>query len=161
MTRSGGWLALAGWIAACLLAGALGGVASANAKGFYAQLEQPGWAPPSWLFAPVWTTLYVLMGVAAWLVWREVGWGGGGKALGLFVVQLALNALWTWLFFAWRRGAWSFVEILVLALAIVATMAAFARVRTLAAALLLPYLGWVLFATALTWSLWRRNPTLL
>jgi tryptophan-rich sensory protein len=161
MTRTGGWLALAGWIAISLLAGGLGGIASASAKGFYAQLEQPGWAPPSWLFAPVWTALYLLMGIAAWLVWREVGWGRGGRALGLFVVQLVLNALWTWLFFAWRRGAWSFAEIVVLAVAILATMVAFARVRVLAAALLLPYLGWVLFATALTWSLWRRNPTLL
>jgi tryptophan-rich sensory protein len=161
MTRTGGWLALAGWVALSLVAGGLGGVASANAKGFYAQLDQPGWAPPPWLFAPVWTTLYVVMGVAAWLVWREAGWARGGTALWLFIVQLVLNALWTWLFFAWRRGAWSFAEIVLLAVAIVATMVAFARIRALAAALLVPYLGWVLFASALTWSLWRRNPTIL
>lgn len=161
MTRRGEWLALAGWVALSLAAGGIGAVASANAREFYAQLERPAWAPPGWLFGPVWTTLYILMGTAAWLVWRQVGWTEGRSALVLFIVQLGLNALWTWLFFAWRQGAWSFAEIVVLALAIAGTMAAFARVRPLAAALLVPYLGWVLFATALTWSFWRRNPTIL
>jgi len=154
-------LALAGWLAATLAAGAVGGIASARAADFYARLARPGWAPPAWLFAPVWTTLYVLMGVAAWLVWRERGWRGARPALELYVAQLVLNALWTWLFFVWRRGGLALAEIVLLAVLIAATMAAFARVRALAAALLLPYLLWVVFAAALTAAVWRRNPALL
>lgn len=154
-------LALAGWIAVSLAAGALGGIASVGAASFYAELSKPAWAPPGWLFGPVWTTLYVLMGIAAWLVWRESGWEWGRGALTLFLVQLAGNALWTWLFFAWRQGGLALAEIVVLAALIIATMAAFARVRPLAAVLLAPYLAWVLFATALTASVWRRNPGLL
>ena len=154
-------LALAGWILSSLAAGAIGGVASRNAGAFYGQLDRPPWAPPSWVFAPVWTTLYVLIGVAAWLVWRERDRIAVRGALTLYVVQHVLNALWTWIFFAWRRGGLALAEIVVLALLIVATMIAFARVRKLAAALLVPYLGWVAFATALTAAVWRRNPELL
>jgi tryptophan-rich sensory protein len=160
-TAAPSWLGLAGWIAASLAAAAVGGIASAGAGSFYAELEKPAWAPPAWLFGPVWTTLYVLMGIAAWLVWRERGWAGARGALLLFVAQLACNALWTWLFFAWRRGGLALAEIVLLAALIVATMVAFARVRTLAAALLAPYLLWVVFATALTAAVWRRNPGLL
>jgi tryptophan-rich sensory protein len=105
----------------------------------------------------VWTVLYAFMGVAAWLVWRRRAYG----PIALFVVQLALNALWTWLFFAWRQGAASFVAIVVLWLLIAATMAAFWRVRRAAAALLAPYLAWVGFAAALTYAVWQRNPGLL
>jgi benzodiazapine receptor len=154
-------LGLVGWVIASLAAGAIGGIASVNAKGFYAQLERPAWAPPSWLFGPMWTTLYVLMGIAAWLVWRERGWAGARGALLLFVAQLAANALWTWIFFAWRRGGLALGEIVVLAALIVATMAAFARVRPLAGALLVPYLLWTCYAGALTAALWRGNPGLL
>ena len=149
------------WVAASLAAGGIGSIASARAASFYAQLDTPAWAPPSWLFSPVWTTLYILMGIAAWLVWRERGWAGARVALGLFVVQLVANALWSWIFFAWRLGCAAVVEILVLLALIVATMVAFARVSRTAALLLVPYLAWVAFATALTWTLWRRNPTLL
>ena len=154
-------LGLVGWVALSLAAGAVGAVASARAADFYTQLQRPGWAPPPWLFGPVWTILYVLMGVAAWLVWRERGWARARSALSLFVVQLACNAAWTWLFFAWRRGELALADIVLLAVLIVATMVAFARVRTLAALLLVPYLLWVLFATALTASVWQRNPALL
>jgi tryptophan-rich sensory protein len=155
------WLGLIGWLAATLAAGGVGGIASARAPEFYAQLARPSWAPPSWVFGPVWTTLFILMGIAAWLVWRERGWSGARGALTLFIVQLAFNALWSWLFFAWRRGALAFAEVVLLAVLIAATMIAFARVRRLAAALLAPYLLWVLFASALTFSIWRRNPQLL
>lgn len=154
-------LALAGWVLLAGAAGAVGGLASVRAAPFYLDLERPAWAPPSWLFGPVWTALYVLMGIAAWLVWRERGRVPVRTALTLFVVQLAFNALWTWLFFAWRQGGLAFVEILVLAALVAATAALFWRVRRLAGALLLPYLAWVLFATALTWAVWRRNPTVL
>ena len=149
--------ALVAWIAVSLAAGAIGGVASMNAGAFYGQLDRPPWAPPGWLFGPVWTALYVLMGIAAWLVWREAGWTGGRAAFVLFFAQLALNALWTWLFFAWRNGALSLAGIVVLLIFIVATMIAFGRVSRPAAVLLVPYLCWVLFATALTAAVWSRN----
>jgi tryptophan-rich sensory protein len=150
-------VALVGWIAVSLAAGAVGGVASVNAGAFYGQLDRPPWAPPGWLFGPVWTTLYVLMGIAAWLVWREAGWAGARAAFVLFLVQLALNALWTWLFFAWRNGALALAGIVVLLIFIIATMIAFGRVSRRAAVLLVPYLCWVLFATALTAAVWIRN----
>jgi translocator protein len=152
------WLALAGWIALAAVAGALGAVASADAKQFYGSLMQPAWAPPARVFGPVWTVLYILMAVAAWLVWRERGWARARGALGLFVVQLALNALWSWLFFAWHRGGWAFADIVALLIALVATVVAFARIRKAAAWLLAPYLAWVSFAAVLNYSVWRMNP---
>lgn len=152
---------LAGWIALSVVAGAVGAFASADAGDFYQQLQRPTWAPPAWLFAPVWSALYLMMGVAAWLVWRERDRAETRVALALYVVQLAANALWTWLFFAWRQGAWAFAEIIVLLLLIVATMVAFWRVRPVASLLLLPYLFWVGFASALTYATWQANPQLL
>lgn len=154
-------LGLAGWLALAFTAAAIGALASADAGAFYQQLTRPAWAPPGWLFAPVWSLLYCLMGIAAWLVWRVHGFSRARLALTLFVVQLVANALWTWLFFAWRQGAGAFVEILVLDALIVATVFAFWRRHRLAAALLVPYLAWVIFATALTLATWRLNPTLL
>lgn len=153
--------ALAGWIALSVVAGAVGAFASADAGDFYQQLQWPTWAPPAWLFAPVWSALYLMMGVAAWLVWRERDSAETRAALALYVVQLAANALWTWLFFAWRQGAWAFAEIIVLLLLIVATMVAFWRVRPVASLLLLPYLFWVGFASALTYATWQASPQLL
>ena len=150
--------ALAGWLAASFAAAALGAVATRQAPEFYAQLARPDWAPPGWLFGPVWTLLYALMGIAAWRVWRQAGFG---TAIHLFLAQLALNALWSWLFFAWRLGAAAFGEILLLWLLIAATVAAFFRIDRLAAALLVPYLAWVSFAAALTYAVWRANAQLL
>ncbi|HEX6252115.1 MAG TPA: TspO/MBR family protein [Gemmatimonadaceae bacterium] len=152
---------LAGWIALSVVAGAIGAFASADAGSFYQQLQRPAWAPPAWLFGPVWTALYLMMGIAAWLVWRESGNPETRSALILYGTQLAANALWTWLFFAWRQGAWAFAEILVLLLLIVATTVAFWRIRAAAGLLLLPYLLWVGFATALTYTTWRGNPDIL
>lgn len=152
---------LVGWLLVSFAAAAAGAVASADAGTFYAQLERPGWAPPAWLFAPVWTVLYFLQGVAAWLVWRDRGWRGARGALSLFLAQLAFNALWTWIFFAWKQGALAFAEILLLWALIAATLAAFWRVRALAGLLLLPYLAWVSFAVLLTYAVWRLNPALL
>ncbi len=150
-------LGLAGWLTASFIAGGLGAVASANAGAFYGQLLQPSWAPPAWLFAPVWSMLYVLMGIAAWLVWRQYGFSGASAALSLFVAQLIANSLWTWLFFVWHLGALSLTEIIVLWLLIAATISGFWRLHRLAALLLVPYLAWVSFASALTFSLWRLN----
>ena len=154
-------LGLAGWLVASFVTGGIGAIASASAASFYKQLSQPSWAPPAWLFGPVWSVLYVLMGIAAWLVWREHGFRGASTALKLYVAQLFANALWTWLFFAWRSGALSLAEIVVLWLLIASTILAFWRLHKLAALLLVPYLAWVSFATALTVSLWRLNPAAL
>ncbi|PWB39387.1 MAG: sensory protein [Rhodocyclales bacterium] len=155
------WLGLAGWLALAFAAAAIGAVASVGAKTFYAELVRPAWAPPGWLFGPVWTALYALMGVSAWLVWRERGFAGARAALALFIVQLAVNALWSWLFFAWRLGGPAFAEVLLLWCLIVATVIAFRRIKPLAAVLLLPYLAWVTFASTLTHAVWRLNPALL
>jgi benzodiazapine receptor len=155
-------LAFLGWAGLTFVAAAIGAVASADAAAFYAQLARPAWAPPAWLFGPAWTVLYVLMAIAAWLVWRVRGFAGEARAaLTLFVVQLVANALWSWLFFAWHLGAAAFVEVLVLWALIVATIVAFRPISRIAAALLLPYLAWVSFASALTFSVWRLNPGLL
>jgi tryptophan-rich sensory protein len=151
-------VAAALFIGASLLAGAAGAFATANAQSFYAQLVQPSWAPPPSLFGPVWTLLYLLMGIAAFLVWRAHGWRG---ALTFFLVHLAVNALWSWLFFHWHLGTASIVEIVVLWLMVATLAVMFYRLRPVAAALLLPYLGWVTFATALNITLVRLNPALL
>lgn len=149
------------WLVIVGAAAALGSIASVQAPEFYRELTRPEWAPPGWLFGPVWTTLYLMMAIAAWLVWRERGAHHARAALTLFLGQLALNALWSWLFFAWRQGLWSFVDILLLLALIVATVIAFWRIRPLAGALLLPYLAWVSFAAVLNFTTWRLNPSLL
>ena len=151
------WLGLIGWLLGVFVAAAIGALATRDARAFYAGLVKPTWAPPGWLFGPVWTALYLMMGVAAWLVWRRAGWAGAAGALSLFLGQLVCNALWSWLFFAWRRGALAFADIVLLCGLIVATLIAFAHVHRLAAILLLPYLAWVIFATALTRGIWRAN----
>jgi tryptophan-rich sensory protein len=154
-------LGLAAWLLVSFAAAGVGGVASADAGEFYRTLDRPPWAPPAWVFGPVWAVLYTLQAIAAWLVWRERGIHDARGALILFLVQLAANALWTWLFFAWRQGALASGEVLLLDALIVATIVAFGRVRWLAAALLAPYLAWAVFAAALTFAVWQRNPDLL
>ena len=154
-------IGLVGWLLLTIAAASVGVITSARAASFYGQLSQPRWAPPAWLFGPMWSVLYLLMAVAAWLVWREHGFSGAGIALGLFVVQLAANALWSWLFFVLRRGALSVAEIAVLWLLILATIVAFWPLHRLAALMLVPYLAWVSVASALTWSLWRANRAVL
>jgi translocator protein len=154
-------IGLIGWLAICFVAAAIGAAASVDAGPFYAGLVRPGWAPPASVFGPVWSVLFVLMAVAAWLVWRKDGFRAARVALLVFLGQLALNALWSWLFFAWHRGGLAFADILVLLAMIVATMVAFWRVRPLAGALLIPYLLWVGFASALNLAVWRLNPQVL
>ena len=151
-------IGLVGWLALTFVAAGVGSIASMDAQAFYGQLVKPAWAPPASLFGPVWSVLYLLMGVAAWLVWRERPSHSVDGALGLYLMQLAANALWSWLFFAWHQGALALGEILLLWALIAATAAAFWRISRLAGALLLPYLAWVSFASALNWVLWLRNP---
>lgn len=161
MSRTTLVIGLIVWLAISFAAAALGGIASANAGDFYESLRKPSWAPAPSVFGPVWTILYALMGIAAWLVWKKAGFGGARTALALFIVQLLANALWTWIFFAWRQGGAAFAEILVLWVMVLATLILFWRERRAAGALLLPYLGWVTFATALTYAVWRMNPPVL
>lgn len=154
-------LGLLGWLAATFAAAALGAIASADAGDFYAALARPSWAPPASVFGPVWSVLYGLMGLAAWLVWRRRGFARARPALVLFVAQLVANALWSWLFFAWHLGALAFAEAVVLWCLVAATVVAFHRVNLLAAVLLYPYLAWTTFAVALTYTVWRLNPGVL
>lgn len=155
------FLGLVGWLAVSFAASAIGAVASIHAKTFYSQLIQPDWAPPSGIFGPVWTILYALMGIAAWLVWCSGGFRIQRQALSLFLLQLALNALWSWLFFAWNFGALALADIVVLWILIVITLVSFWRVRPLAGGLLIPYLLWVSFASVLNYSIWQLNPQVL
>lgn len=140
------------WLIISFIAAAIGGAASVQAGRFYTDLLRPDWAPPPTIFGPVWTVLYALMGLAAWLVWRVDGFRAAKTALSLFLVQLALNALWTWLFFGWHRGDLALGDILLLWALIVATLISFWRIRPWAGALLIPYLMWVSFASALNYS---------
>lgn len=154
-------LGLLAWLIVSFIAAAIGGAASIQAGSFYTQLLRPDWAPPAAIFGPVWTVLYALMGISAWLVWRVGGFRAAESALTLFLVQLASNALWSWLFFGWRRGGLAFADILLLWALIIATLVLFWRIRPLAGALLVPYLLWVSFATVLNYAVWQRNPQIL
>lgn len=153
--------ALAASLGVTYAAAALGGYASVSSAEFYGSLQRPAWAPSPGVFGPVWSLLYTLMAISAYLVVREVGWRAAVVPLSLYVAQLALNAGWTWLFFVSQSGPLAFAEILVLVVAIVANIVVFARVRPLAGLMLAPYLAWVCFAAMLTWSLWRSNPGVL
>ena len=148
-------------IAITAVAAAIGSIASIQAPEFYLALNRPSWAPPPSVFGPVWSVLYLLMAIGAWIVIRVDGWERAKPAMALYGIQLALNALWTWLFFYWHSGAAAFADIIALWLMVAATIAAFARVHKLAGALLLPYIAWVSFATALTWAVWHANPAAL
>jgi len=154
-------IGLIAWLAASFIAAAIGSAASIQAGSFYTQLVRPGWAPPPDIFGPVWTVLYALMGIAAWLVWRIGGFRAARTALTLFLIQLAVNALWSWLFFGWHLGALAFADIVLLWVLIVATLVTFWRIRPMAGALLVPYFLWVSFAAMLNYSVWQLNLQLL
>ncbi len=142
---------LSGWIAAAFVPALLG--VPFTAPDYY-RLRIPEWGPPPGVFGPVWSLLYLLIGTSAWLVDRRKG---GTGPLRLWWAQLALNAAWTPLFFGLRRPGVALVEIITMWVAIAATTVAFLRSRLAAGALLLPYLAWVTFATALNFAIWRRN----
>lgn len=149
------------WIAVCFVAAAIGSAASLQAGSFYTELVRPEWAPPPAVFGPVWSILYLMMAIAAWLIWRIAGFAAARTALVLFLVQLAFNALWSWLFFGWRLGALAFADIVLLWLLVLATLIMFWRIKPIAGALLIPYLLWVGFASALNYAVWQLNPQVL
>lgn len=142
----------------CFGTAAIGAAWTATAvHDWYPALQKPAWTPPDAVFGPVWSALYLLMALSAWLVWRRGGWTENSSALGLFTVQLILNLAWSGVFFALRTPAIAFVEIILLWCAIVVTLWSFRRVSTLAATLLVPYLLWVSYAAALNGTIWRMN----
>jgi len=148
-------LALAGWVTVCFGAAAFGALFPPGE--WYDSLRKPSWTPPAWVFGPTWTLLYLLMGVAAWMVWLRGGWRAQRLPLGCFLAQLALNAAWSPLFFGLHRPDLALADILLLWLSIAATLAVFWFQTRLATLLLLPYLAWVTFAALLNLALWRLN----
>ncbi|MFO1057574.1 MAG: TspO/MBR family protein [Dongiaceae bacterium] len=148
-------IGLACFVIACFLAALTG--AFFRPGDWYERLKKPWWRPPNWLFAPVWTVLYVMIAVAGWLVWREAGFASAGLALAAYAVQLVLNAAWSPLFFGLRRPDLAFVDIVLIWLSIVATILLFYPIHAGAALLLVPYLAWVSVASALNFTVWRLN----
>ena len=142
----------------CLLVGASASLFTANSvRDWYPLLLKPSWTPPGAIFGPVWTLLYLLMGISAWLIWRQSAGSRRRTALLVFAMQLTLNGLWSLIFFGLRSPGWAMVEIVLLWIAIVVTLYVFARIQRLAAGLLVPYLAWVTFASALNWAIWNLN----
>jgi len=146
------------WLALVLVVAIIGGLATrSSVSDWYPQLVQPSFVPPNAAFGPVWTLLYLMMAYAAWRVWRVHGFSGAPWALGLFLVQLALNLLWSILFFGLQEIGLALVEIVVLWLAILLTTVLFWRLDRVSGALLLPYLAWVGFAAFLNHAFWVLN----
>jgi benzodiazapine receptor len=150
------WIGLAFWLTVTFSAAWVG--SRFQPGEWYAGLVKPVLTPPAWVFGPVWTLLYLMMAIAAWLVWRTLGLTGALGPLGLFLMQLALNALWSYIFFGLQRPGLAFLDIVALWLAILATLIAFWRANPTAGLLLFPYLLWVSFATYLNFQFWRLNP---
>lgn len=154
----GDWAGLVVSILICFAVAGLGAVATnPEIRNWYQAIRKPAWTPPNWLFGPVWTVLYLAMAVAAWLVWKRAGWEANSVALWLFVIQLALNLAWSFIFFKYHSPAWAFVDIALLWIAILATAMKFAGVSAVAALLLVPYLIWVTYAASLNFAIWRMN----
>ncbi len=152
------WAGLLGWLALSALAAGMGSyLTSLGMPDWYMGLEQPEWSPPDAVFGPVWTILFILMAVAAWIVWARAGWSKARLALSLYLLQLTLNVGWSAAFFGLRSPALGLIEIILLWLAILATIVAFLRHHRVAPLLLLPYIGWVTFAAALNFAIWELN----
>lgn len=140
-----------------LLVAVIGSFATSSGQDWYDGLEAPAFQPSGWAFGAVWTPLYVLIAIAGWLLWTNRGHAQASAALGLWSAQLVLNLLWTVIFFGLERPGFALAEIVILVLAIVGTMAVAWPINRFATVLFVPYLGWVLFATALNFEYWRLN----
>ena len=158
MTQTARWMGLVGWVAVCFAASGLGAVATTSEIGtWYRALVKPAWNPPDAVFGPVWMTLYLLMAIAAWLIWRPAGFAAARVPLVLFALQLVLNGAWSWIFFRLHQMGWAVVEIGVLWVMIFATTVVFFKNNKLAGSLMVPYLVWVGFASVLNFTIWRLN----
>ena len=152
------WIALPTFTGICFAVGASASIFTASSvKTWYSGLHKPAGTPPPWLFGPVWTMLYQLMAVAAWLLWRQRIHGNVWPELALFMVQLILNGLWSFLFFGLRRPGAALIEIVVLLSAIAITAMRFAEFSRLAFWLIVPCGTWVLYASYLNFGIWRLN----
>ena len=150
------WIGLLAFLAVCFAVAGIGGrVTATSVETWYPTLAKPGFTPPDWIFGPIWTVLYAMMAVAAWLVWRRIGWQG--PTLYLFFAQLALNLLWSILFFGLQLVGLALLDIVVLVVLIALTTVAFWRIDRPAGMLLVPYLLWVVYAGALNGAIWRMN----
>ncbi len=149
-------LMLVVWVGLCF---AVAFLASRYQPGaWYEELIKPGWTPPNWVFAPVWSLLYLMMGIAAWLVWKQGGFAAAAWPLGFFLLQLILNGLWSWLFFGRHLIGAAMIDIGLLWIAILITMILFWNRQPAAGIMFLPYLLWVSYASTLNFALWRLNP---
>lgn len=147
------------WLSLCYLVAWTGaqvspGIASPE---WYNALNKPTWNPPAWLFGPVWSALYTMMGIAAWLIWKDYGFKHAKPAIVVFLIQLALNGLWSQLFFNFQALGWALIEIIILLGAIFITTFLFFQKKSAAGWLMVPYILWVSFATALTAAIWVLN----
>lgn len=142
-----------------LLVGGISGFFTASGvEGWYAAANKPWFNPPNWIFAPVWTTLYILMGIAFYLVWKsDAAYPVKQTAIVLFTVQLTLNFFWSLIFFKLQQPGWAFVEVLALWLTILLTIFAFGKISSAAAWLMVPYISWVSFASVLNYAIWKLN----
>ena len=146
------------FLVVCLGAGGLGAWATTpEIDGWYRTIAKPAWNPPDRVFGPVWTSLYLMMAIAGWLVWKRDGFRNAAVPLTLFGVQLVFNVGWSWIFFGLHQPGWAFAEMVVLWATIAATTILFFRRSKPAGWLFVPYLAWVTFAAALNFALWRLN----
>lgn len=143
------------WIALAFAAALIGSLFSPG--DWYGSLRKPSWNPPSWIFGPVWTALYAMMAIAAWLVWKRGGFSVQRLPLTLYLIQLTFNALWSPLFFGLKNPGLAFLDIVLLWITLLATLLAFWKARPVAGILLVPYLAWVTFAGALNFTIWQMN----
>jgi translocator protein len=148
-------IGLIGWLLLCFSAAGLGALFPPGE--WYDELTKPAWNPPAYVFGPVWTILYAMMAVAAWIVWKNYGFRGALFALSLFLIQLAFNAAWTPIFFGMRMPGLAFANLMLLWTTLLATVIVFFQHSKPAGALLLPYFAWVTFAAALNFSIWQLN----
>lgn len=150
---------LIGCIALCEAAGIIAAALTAQSvRTWYPTIVKPSFTPPNWLFGPAWTILYALMGIALYLVWQKSEQGVAVRtAVIVFFLQLGLNALWSFIFFGMQSPFWAFVEIVLLWLCILATIILFWKISTAASLLLVPYILWVTYASALTFAIWQLN----
>jgi len=151
------WLALIVCILICLGAAAIGSAATIpQIDAWYTTINKPSWNPPNYVFGPVWTVLYVMMGVSLWLVWISSD-AKRWRAIALFAIQLSLNVAWSWIFFAMHSPGWAFLDIVLLWTAIAATICLFWPISKISSALLVPYFLWVSFAALLNFAIWQMN----